>query len=408
MRAGCEGNRGSASPRAGTVGAARIGRNARVSTHIWIGRTSPFLFDVTNVAAKRKGLVNAHRTRHDADRSGAANEENARTGVDDSGVRVSIGRKWKMRKNKKMDRGLTSVESQVEKIFRHTRSGSYGTRARYRDSCRAFARFVHEKFRLQNLRNLSEKHIVEYIRHRQEMGISPKTVKNDLAAIRYLHDQIPNPRYQIRDNQTLREKYGLVLDPTPSRNGNRAWTDEEYAAMKAHAERAGRQDVVDVMTLCRTMGLRITEAVAVSRAQAENALRTGTYEVRGEAKNGKWRKVPLSQEAREVFVRRLCDTPRGGRLFVPKSRKTHEVVNDMEKWLERHRERVKTEEGIRIRIHARGEHELTFHGLRYAYVQERVEHEMARGKTFEEAAAIVTKEVGHERIDVVKIYMGDT
>lgn len=315
-------------------------------------------------------------------------------------------------KKKKRDRGLTSVESQVEKIFRHTRSGSYGTRARYRDSCRAFARYVAENFRIQNLRNLSEKHVVAYIRHRQENGVAPKTVKNDLAAIRYMHDQIANPRYRIGSNEELREKYGLVLDPTPSRNGNRAWTDEEYTAMKAHAERAGRQDVVDVLTLCRTMGLRITEAVAVSRAQAENALRNGVYQVRGEAKNGKWREVPLSAEAREVFLRRLRDTPRGGRLFVPENRKTHEVVNELEKYLERHREQVETEEGVRLRTYMRvGEeertHELTFHGLRYAYVQERIEQEMSRGKTFEEAAAVVTKEVGHERLDVILTYMGD-
>ncbi|TGN30380.1 hypothetical protein [Lysinibacillus sp. S2017] len=49
---------------------------------------------------------------------------------------------------------------------------------------------------------------------------------------------------------------------------------------------------------------------------------------------------------------------------------------------------------------------LTYHGLRYGYVQGRVSEEMAKGFNYEQAASIVTKEVGHSRIDVIKIYMG--
>lgn len=49
---------------------------------------------------------------------------------------------------------------------------------------------------------------------------------------------------------------------------------------------------------------------------------------------------------------------------------------------------------------------LTFHGLRYNYIQERVEQEMEMGYKYEQAALIVTNEVGHEGIDVIKVYLG--
>jgi integrase len=306
--------------------------------------------------------------------------------------------------------GKSTVEVQVDKIFKHTRQNSFGTRARYQDSARSFARYVHEKFKVQNIRNLSDKHVVAYIQQRQANGIAPKTIKNDLAAIRYMHDQVQNPRYKLSDNKVLKEEHGLVLEKTPQINGNRAWTNEEYLGMMAIAIQQGRQEIADVMELSRTIGLRITEAVAVSRAQVENALRTGVYQVKGEAKNGKHREVPLSKEARAIFEQRLANTPRGSRLFITQGEKTHMVVNRLEKFLEYHRGKVETTEGTIKRIYERnGEmkiNELTYHGLRYMYVQDRMEQELENGLQEDQAAALVSKEVEHERIDVIEIYRG--
>jgi integrase len=306
--------------------------------------------------------------------------------------------------------GKSTIEVQVDKLFKHTRQNSFGTRARYQDSARSFAQFVHGKFKAQNLRNISDKHVISYIQQRQADGIAPKTIKNDLAAIRYMHDQVQNPRNKLSDNKVLKEEHGLVLEKTPQINGNRAWTNEEYLGMMAIVIQQGRQEIADVMELSRTMGLRITEAVAVSRAQVENALRTGVYQVKGEAKNGKHREVPLSKEARAIFEQRLASTPRGGRLFINQGEKTHMVVNRLEKFLEYHRGKVETSEGMIKRTYERnGEmkiNELTYHGLRYMYVQDRMEQELENGLQEDQAAALVSKAVGHERIDVIEIYLG--
>jgi integrase/recombinase XerD len=306
------------------------------------------------------------------------------------------------------EKGKSAPEMQMEKIFRHTRAGSFGTRARYRDTCRNFAKFVAEKFRVQNLKNVADKHIVAYAKNRINEGIAAKTLKNDLAAIRYAHDQIANPRYSISNNQQLKEKFGLELDKTPEINGNRAWTAEEYARIKDLATRAGRPEIADVMTLCRTMGLRIAVASAIRRSQAENALRTNIYQVKNEAKNGKWREVPLSPQAREIFEKRMAETPRGGRLFVQQSEKTHEVINRFEKFLQNNRGKIETAEGRELRTWEKygktNTNELTYHGLRYCYVQERMAEETDKGLSWKEAAQTVTKEVGHERTDVIQVY----
>lgn len=42
-----------------------------------------------------------------------------------------------------------------------------------------------------------------------------------------------------------------------------------------------------------------------------------------------------------------------------------------------------------------------YQGLRYNYVRDRVRKEMEKGYSKLQAAAIVTKEVGHERVEVI-------
>lgn len=49
---------------------------------------------------------------------------------------------------------------------------------------------------------------------------------------------------------------------------------------------------------------------------------------------------------------------------------------------------------------------LTYHGLRYNYIQDRMHQEITRGLNNVQAATIVTREVGHERIEVLNVYLG--
>ncbi|MGO4268265.1 site-specific integrase [Paenibacillus sp. TAF58] len=304
--------------------------------------------------------------------------------------------------------GKSAIQTQMEVCFRHTRRNSHGTRDRYKDTCRLFVLFLDSTFKLQNLRNLDNKHVVAYIKTRQDSGIAAKTIKNDLSAIRYLHGLIQTPRYELSDNNGLANTYGLVLEETPSINGDRSWTNEEYDSMLQVAASLGRRDIVDVLTLAKEMGYRATEAAAMSRAQAERAIRTSTYQIKGEAKNGKHRTVELSDKARVILHRRLKETPRGGKLFVAPGEKVHHVVNRMQQFIINHRDKVVTKEGEEMRIDFRDglPRTLTLHGARYNYVQNRMEEELAKGFDEEAAAKNVTKEVGHNRTKVIRVYRG--
>ena len=315
-------------------------------------------------------------------------------------------------KPKLAPKGDSAIASQMKKLFKHTRSGSFQTRKRYEKACKTFTDFLNERFKLKNLRNLQDKHIVAYIKHRQVNGIADKTIKTDLGAIRYMHDLVPNAKYELSSNVELKEVYNIQLDQTKVRKGDRGWKTDEYESMKqllseqAKTTSSNTPKIThDVAVLARTMGLRVSEAVCMRRSQAENALRTGIYEVQGEAKGGKHRHVALSSEAIAILKERLKHVARGERVFVAQGEKAHSVINRIEKHLERCREVVTSSEGVSSRVNYKGEEKpLTFHGLRYNYVQDRMNTLQKEGYTRDAAAHIVTQEVGHNRIEVIRIY----
>lgn len=315
-------------------------------------------------------------------------------------------------KPKLVPKGDSAITSQMKKLFKHTRSGSFQTRKRYEKACKTFTDFLNERFKLKNLRNLQDKHIVAYIEHRQSLGIADKTIKTDLGAIRYLHDLVPNAKYELSSNVELREVYNIQLDQTKAVKGDRAWKTDEYETMKQLLSEQAKtaasntpQITHDVAVLARTMGLRVSEAVCMRRSQAENALRSGVYQVQGEAKGGKHRQVALSDEARTMLKERLKHIDRGERVFVAQGEKAHQVINRIEKHLERCRGAVTSLEGASSRLDYKGEEKpLTFHGLRYGYVQDRMDALQKEGYTRDAAAHIVTQEVGHNRIEVISIY----
>jgi len=49
---------------------------------------------------------------------------------------------------------------------------------------------------------------------------------------------------------------------------------------------------------------------------------------------------------------------------------------------------------------------LTWHGLLYSYIQDRVRQLQSSGFTGEELKRILSKEIGHERTNVIDIYAG--
>ncbi len=83
-----------------------------------------------------------------------------------------------------------TLVTQLDKLARHNRQGSFRTKDRYYEADKRFCAYLAVHYHLQKLENISGKHLVSYVLYLQEQGKSASTIKTDLSAIRFFHDKM--------------------------------------------------------------------------------------------------------------------------------------------------------------------------------------------------------------------------
>jgi site-specific recombinase XerD len=130
-----------------------------------------------------------------------------------------------------------------------------------------FCRYLANEWRLQKLSNIAPKHIEAYTAHLKQTGKSPSTIKTDLAAIRFYHDLMSNPRNELPDNSKLNLQRRKIL------GNDWAWSQKEFDLMIGIATKLFREDYVRAMCLAYYAGLRIHECCRIDTAVAEKAIK---------------------------------------------------------------------------------------------------------------------------------------
>ena len=279
--------------------------------------------------------------------------------------------------------------SQAQKLYRHNRQGSYKTKERYFEAYKRFLRYTGDTYHLEKLQNISGKHLTAYVEYMQNKNYAASTIKSDLAAIRFWHDQIPNAKYTLPPNDEFsleRRKFGGT---------DRTWTDGEYNCMLMQCWNAKRDDFEACIVIARYAGLRLHEVMRIDTAIARAALKNGFITIKG--KGGKIREVPITESIRLVFEKFLRLTPAGRKLFVPYDKPTHIAKTELQNFISTHRKFVTAPNSEKPPI--------TFHGLRHTCAAEWYEKLRNEGKSEHEAKLQVSKWLGHERGDVTNIYL---
>lgn len=283
-----------------------------------------------------------------------------------------------------------SLVSQLDKLARHNRQGSFRTKERYYLAMKRFCLFLAEKYHLQKLANISSKHLVHYVRYMQENGCSASTVKTDLAGIRFFHDKISSPKYKLPTNAQL----GTELELRRFGDTDRTWSNAEFNKMLAKAMVEDRNDFILAFYLARYAGLRIHECFRIDTAIAEQALRDGSIRIKG--KGGKVRTIPINEPIKLALRKCLDATPRGYKLLVPNEIPTDKAINLLQAFIMKHREEIKD---------AGSDRPMTFHGLRHTYAAEKYRELTVSGMSELDAHYAVSRLLGHERADVTNIYL---
>ena len=283
-----------------------------------------------------------------------------------------------------------SLVSQLDKLARHNRQGSFRTKERYYLAMKRFCLFLAEEYHLQKLANIRSKHLVQYVRYMQENGSSTSTVKTDLAGIRFFHDKISSPKYKLPTNAQL----GTELERRRFGDADRTWSNAEFNRILAKAMVEDRNDFILAFYLARYAGLRIHECFRIDTAIAEQALRDGSIRIKG--KGGKVRTIPIKEPIKLALRKCLDTTPRGHKLLVPDKIPTDKAINLLQAFIMKHREEIKDADSDRP---------MTFHGFRHTYAAEKYRELTASGMRELDAHFAVSRLLGHERADVTNIYL---
>lgn len=278
--------------------------------------------------------------------------------------------------------------SQAQKLYRHNRQGSYKTKERYFEAYKRFLHFLADTYRLEKIANISGKHLSDYVTQMQDKDYAPSTIKTDLAAIRFWHDQIPCVKYELPTNGAFdlkKRAFGEI---------DRRWSGAEYHKMIAQCQMEQRADFEACIILARYGGLRLHEVMRIDTAIARDALKTGLITIKG--KGGKIRQVPIGQPIRLVLEKWIPLTAVGHKLFVPRDKQTHLQKAELQRFIALRRSLVQDAKSTRP---------MTFHGLRHTCAAAWYIALLAEGTRGSVARLQVSKWLGHEREDVTRIYL---
>ena len=283
-----------------------------------------------------------------------------------------------------------TLVAQLDKLARHNRQGSFRTKERYYEACKRFCAYLADEFHLQKLENISGKHLTSYALWMQESGKSASTIKTDLAAVRFFHDKMSRPKYQLPTNDEL----AVELERRCFGGVDRTWSTAEFNRLLGKALAEDRYDFILALYLGRYTGLRIHECFRIDTATAERALRENAITIKG--KGGKVRTVPIEDERITTHLKKQLErTEHGQKLLVPDGMPTDRAIHQLQLFIYANRGDFQED----------ANRPLTFHGLRHTYAAEKYQKLIDGGMGSLDAHFAVSRLLGHERADVTDIYL---
>lgn len=278
--------------------------------------------------------------------------------------------------------------------------------AKYRSAMKAFCDFTAKNFRLQNLNNISNKHLAAFAQHRQEIGI--KDVKTEVSAVRKFHSRLDKPRYQL---ETDNKKLGIDERKAIQDGKNivdRAWTENEFRDACTVAREYGHEDIATCLEIARHGGLRINEVTALTKSQIRHALKETRFTVT-HAKGGLKRDSNVETHEYRQSLKNALNNATSERVFLKnglshkqmKDRIQNFIYNHREKWSDISQENQRNVDNKDFREREN----LNFHGLRHSFAREQYRKNLNSGMTEKEARKDVAHRLGHGRDEVTKVYL---
>jgi site-specific recombinase XerD len=287
---------------------------------------------------------------------------------------------------------MRDLNYQLKLLCQRNRDGSFGTQHDRQRVLTLIADQLHQLgFRRMTAGSLKPKHVDALVQHWQRANLSPGTIKNRLATLRWWAEKVDRCNVIARSNA----RYG-VPDRAFFSGVSRARTLD-----RADLDRVTDAHVRMSLELQLAFGLRREEAIKFSPSYADRRDHLTLKD--SWTKGGKARVIPVRTEAQRAVLDRAHWLAGRGSL-IPAQRDFRQQL----RIYERH-------------THAAGLSKL--HGLRHAYAQARFEElagfkaPIAGGPALlsltaaqrvadRQARLVISLELGHEREQITTVYLG--
>ncbi len=287
---------------------------------------------------------------------------------------------------------VRGLNHQLKTLCRNNREGSYGTQVRRERELTLMANELHQLgYRGMNSHSLKPKHVEALVGRWLEKEVAAGTIKNRMAAFRWWARKVNRQNVVARSN----DHYGIP---------NRIFvtnTSKAKSISKVDLAMVRDEHVRMSLELQQAFGLRREEAIKFVPSYADQ--RDHLSLKPSWTKGGKARVIPIRTESQRAVLDRAHKLVGKGSL-IPSSRN--------------YVQQLRIYEGNTVRAGLS-----KMHGLRHAYAQRRYE-ELTGWKSpsvggpipkalnreqrdrDREVRLIVSRELGHERRQVVSVYLG--
>lgn len=279
----------------------------------------------------------------------------------------------------------------VDQVLKHNRDGSFETQITRAEILRAFAKTTGKANKKLVLKGLKPKHITQAVESWKEQNLSPATIKNRVAHLRWLAGKINKQNIIPRTNAEL----GIANRVYKDNSVNKAKDIDELKLAKLNERQALS------VRLQREFGLRREESLKFKPSYADNGdkiiLRANW------CKGGRPREIPVRTDSQRKLLNECHNLV-----------KNKSLIPNESNYIKARMLLSKTCENSDIK---------NMHGFRHAYAQERFlelagfecpknggpifkEMTQEQKQTDEVARLQVSKELGHNRIQITVNYLG--
>ena len=288
---------------------------------------------------------------------------------------------------------MRELNYQLKQLCRRNRDGSYRTQTDRERQLTLIANQLYMLgYRKMNAQSLKPKHVEALVQHWQKEDISVGAIKNRLSVIRWWAQKVNRQNVVARSN----DHYGIP--------------DRQFVTNISKARSVTMKDLGQVRDLHVRMSLELQQAFGLRREEAIKF--QPSFANQGDhitlkaswTKGGKPREIPVRTEAQRLVLGRALQLAGNGSL-IPSSRNYRQQLRIYER-------------------HTANAGLSKMHGLRHAYAQQRYQEltgwpaPAAGGPTVKalmpgqkladkKARQTISGELGHERIQVVGIYVGN-